>query len=112
MKKDYIREMYQNMIKKFIIEGASIEVENINGSILFLSSEEGKIWPSFLHCEIATKRLSEKNLSIIINIVLIKKLDICLHYLINLLSMIKNAMDFCRNGIRHAMIVGIKQLIF
>lgn len=52
--------MYKNLIKKGNINTASIAVEKINGQILMLSSASDNIWPSLLHCEIASKRLAEK----------------------------------------------------
>jgi len=53
--------MYKNLIKRGDINAASIALEKINGPILMLSSASDDIWPSLLHCEIASKRLSEKN---------------------------------------------------
>lgn len=59
-KKDIMSWMYRQVITKSRIAEASIAVENINGCILFLSSESDAIWPSLLHSETAMKRLSEK----------------------------------------------------
>lgn len=53
--------MYKSLIKKGDINAASIALEKISGPILMLSSASDNIWPSLLHCEIASKRLSEKN---------------------------------------------------
>ncbi|WP_234117541.1 acyl-CoA thioesterase/bile acid-CoA:amino acid N-acyltransferase family protein [Clostridium hydrogenum] len=53
--------MYKNLIKKGNTTTAAIALEKINGPILMLSSASDNIWPSLLHCEIASKRLTEKN---------------------------------------------------
>lgn len=52
--------MYKNLIKRGDTSAASITIEKINGPILMLSSASDNIWPSLLHCEIASKRLAEK----------------------------------------------------
>lgn len=59
--KELVRWMYQQVITSARTDKANLEVEKINGPILFLSSAEDSIWPSFLHCETAVKRLHEKN---------------------------------------------------
>lgn len=58
--KDLIRWMYQQLITNGDTGKASIEVEKINGPILFLSSESDTIWPSLFHCETAVNRLHKK----------------------------------------------------
>lgn len=52
--------MYKNLIEKGNTNEAAIAVEKINGPILMLSSASDDIWPSLLHCEIVSKRLSKK----------------------------------------------------
>ena len=59
--KDLVRWMYRQIITNAKTEDANIEVEKINGPILFLSSAADTIWPSLLHCETAMSRLCEKN---------------------------------------------------
>lgn len=59
--KNIMSWMYKNLIKKGNSTTAAIALEKINGPILMLSSASDNIWPSLLHCEMASKRLAEKN---------------------------------------------------
>lgn len=58
--KNLVNWMYNQMISKSGTHKTSIDVEKINGPILFISSASDAVWPSLLHCRRALKRLHEK----------------------------------------------------
>ncbi|MGP7818248.1 acyl-CoA thioester hydrolase/BAAT C-terminal domain-containing protein [Niallia sp. 01092] len=54
-------DLYDFVLKDKKNLKASIPLEKINGDILFLSSVDDEIWPSFKHCNIAEKYLDKYN---------------------------------------------------
>ena len=63
VKRDFRSAFAAMMENKTAMEKAAIKVENIQGSVLFLSAKEDEMWPSTEMSEQMMQRLKEKNFS-------------------------------------------------